>query len=78
MEAMKLRFFVALMVVLMAISSVQKAAAAEAPAPSPTSDAAIFVPTFFASLVALAFGLSPEACEFRKEGVLTSKWSLTF
>ncbi|KAM3693086.1 hypothetical protein ACJW30_08G138400 [Castanea mollissima] len=57
MEAMKLRFFVALMVVLMAISSVQKAAAAEAPAPSPTSDAAIFVPTFFASLVALAFGL---------------------
>ena len=55
---MKLKFFVALMVVLMAISSVQKAAAAtEAPAPSPTSDAAIFVPTFFASLVALAFGL---------------------
>ncbi|KAK7846116.1 hypothetical protein CFP56_008350 [Quercus suber] len=44
MEAMKLKFFVALMVVLMAISSVQKAAA-------------IFVPTFFASLVALAFGL---------------------
>nr|POE46449.1 arabinogalactan peptide 14 [Quercus suber] len=58
MEAMKLKFFVALMVVLMAISSVQKAAAAtDAPAPSPTSDAAIFVPTFFASLVALAFGL---------------------
>ena len=55
---MKLKLFVTLLVVLMAISSVQKAAAAtEAPAPSPTSDAATFVPTFFASLVALAFGL---------------------
>ena len=46
------------MVVLMAISSMQKAAAAhEAPTPSPTSDAAIFVATFFASLAALDFGL---------------------
>ncbi|GMY16132.1 arabinogalactan peptide 14-like [Fagus crenata] len=57
MEAMKLKLFVTLLVVLMAISSVQKAVAADAPAPTPTSDAAIFVPTFFASLVALAFGL---------------------
>ncbi|KAE8036933.1 hypothetical protein FH972_009564 [Carpinus fangiana] len=58
MEAMKLKVFVALlMVALMAISSVQKAAAADAPAPSPTSEAAIFVPTFLASLAALAFGL---------------------
>lgn len=54
---MKLKLFVTLLVVLMAISSVQKAVAADAPAPTPTSDAAIFVPTFFASLVALAFGL---------------------
>jgi hypothetical protein len=36
---------------------VQKAAAADAPAPGPTSDAAIFVPTFLASLAALAFGM---------------------
>ena len=54
---MKLKLFVTLLVVLMAISSVQKAVAADAPAPTPTSDAAIFVPTFLASLVALAFGL---------------------
>ncbi len=55
---MKVKLFVALlMVALMAISSVQKAAAADAPAPGPTSDAAIFVPTFLASLAALAFGM---------------------
>ncbi|KAF8035384.1 hypothetical protein BT93_C1419 [Corymbia citriodora subsp. variegata] len=57
MEAMKMKLFVAMMVVLMAAANVQKAAAAEAPAPSPVSDAAVFVPTFFASVVALAFGL---------------------
>ncbi|XP_018806172.1 arabinogalactan protein 13-like [Juglans regia] len=57
MEAMRLKLFVIMLVVLMAISSVQKAAAAEAPAPSPTSEAVIFMPTFFASLAALAFGL---------------------
>ncbi|KAL9370309.1 hypothetical protein Peur_041508 [Populus x canadensis] len=58
MEAMKMKIFVVLMVVLMAFSTMQKAAAAaaDAPAPSPTSDATIFVPTFLASLVALAFG----------------------
>ncbi|KAG6630161.1 arabinogalactan protein 13-like [Carya illinoinensis] len=57
MEAMRFKLFVIMLVVLMAISSVQKAAAAEAPTPSPTSEAFIFMPTFFASLSALAFGL---------------------
>lgn len=56
MEAMKMNLFVVLMVVLMAFSTMQMAAAADAPAPSPTSDASVFIPTFFASLLALAFG----------------------
>ncbi|XP_048235835.1 arabinogalactan protein 13-like [Ricinus communis] len=57
MEALKMRLFMAIMVVLMAISAVQNVAAQESPAPSPTSDAAFFVPTIFASFAALAFGL---------------------
>ncbi|CAN6555877.1 unnamed protein product [Malus baccata var. baccata] len=58
MEAMKMNLFVALLVVMMvAFSGIQQVAAAEAPAPSPTSDAFTFAPTFFASLAALAFGL---------------------
>ncbi|XP_021898216.1 arabinogalactan peptide 13-like [Carica papaya] len=56
MEAMKMRLFMAIVVVFMAASVVQNVAAQEAPAPSPASDAAVFVPTVFASLVALAFG----------------------
>lgn len=42
--------------VMLALSGVQKVAAADSPAPSPTSDAYAFFPTFFASLAALAFG----------------------
>jgi hypothetical protein len=57
MEALKMRVFLAIMVVLMAVSAVQDVAAADAPAPSPTSDATTFVPAAIASLVALAFGL---------------------
>ncbi|ONH98988.1 hypothetical protein PRUPE_6G003500 [Prunus persica] len=57
MEAMKMNAFVALLVVVMvALSGVQKVAAADSPAPSPASDAYAFAPTFFASLAALAFG----------------------
>ncbi|KAI5566900.1 hypothetical protein POPTR_013G057500v4 [Populus trichocarpa] len=56
MEALKMRVFLAIVVVLMAVSAVQNVAAAEAPAPSPTSDATTFVPAVLASLVALAFG----------------------
>ncbi|KAB2607545.1 arabinogalactan peptide 13-like [Pyrus ussuriensis x Pyrus communis] len=57
MEAMKMNLFVALLVVMMVAFSGIQQAAAEAPAPSPTSDAFTFTPTFFASLAALAFGL---------------------
>ncbi|PON64151.1 Arabinogalactan peptide [Parasponia andersonii] len=57
MEAMNKKLIFALLVVaMMAFSGIQKAAAAEAPAPSPTSDATQFMPAIFASLVALAFG----------------------
>lgn len=52
-----MKLFFAVVAVLMAVSAVS---AADAPAPSPTSDAAVtavFVPTAVASLVALAFGL---------------------
>lgn len=51
-----MRLFFAAMIMLMAASAIQNVAAADAPAPSPTSDATLFVPTIFASLVALAFG----------------------
>ena len=52
-----MRLFFAAMIMLMAASATQHVAAAtHAPAPSPTSDAALFVPTIFASLAALAFG----------------------
>ncbi|XP_047983838.1 arabinogalactan protein 12-like [Salvia hispanica] len=40
---------------IVALSAANGVAAAEAPAPSPTSDAALFVPTFLASLAAMAF-----------------------
>lgn len=50
-------FVVAVVMMMMAISAVKGVAAADAPAPSPASDATIFVPTFFASFVALAFAL---------------------
>ncbi|XP_058073759.1 arabinogalactan protein 14-like [Magnolia sinica] len=59
MEALKVRIFaVALMAVIMATSMIERTAAADAPAPSPTSDAtSLFAPTLFASLTALIFGL---------------------
>ncbi|OAY44378.1 arabinogalactan protein 13-like [Manihot esculenta] len=57
MEALKMRVFLAIVVVVMAISAIQNVGAQEAPAPSPASDATVFVPTVFASLAALAFGL---------------------
>ncbi|KAG8478899.1 hypothetical protein CXB51_028766 [Gossypium anomalum] len=57
MEALRMRLFLAMMVVLTAMSAVQYVEAADAPAPTPTSDATAFVPTAFASLVALGFGL---------------------
>ncbi|KAK2979146.1 hypothetical protein RJ640_029304 [Escallonia rubra] len=57
MEAAKMNLFVAVVMMLMALSAVQNVAAAEAPAPSPTSDAAAFVPAALASVAAIAFGL---------------------
>ncbi|XP_010934741.1 arabinogalactan protein 13 [Elaeis guineensis] len=59
MEAgLKLRFFaVAMLAVVMASSLVEKAAAADAPAPSPTSGASVAAPAAaLASLATLAFG----------------------
>lgn len=54
---MKMKLMVVLMVAIVAFSAVGKAAAqTEAPAPSPTSDAAMFVPALFASVAALASG----------------------
>ncbi|KAE8734630.1 Arabinogalactan peptide 14 [Hibiscus syriacus] len=57
MEALRMRLLFAVAVVLMATSTIQNVAAADGPAPSPTSDATVFVPMVFASLLALAFGL---------------------
>ncbi|KAJ1390508.1 hypothetical protein SESBI_37409 [Sesbania bispinosa] len=57
MEALKIKLFFAV-VVAMLMMAASGVSAAEAPAPSPTSDATtLFVPTAIASLVALAFGL---------------------
>ncbi|XP_059668200.1 arabinogalactan protein 13-like [Cornus florida] len=57
MEALKMKLFVAAVLVLMAVSAVPNVAAAEAPAPSPTSDATLFMPTALASLITFAFAL---------------------
>ena len=53
-----MKLMVVLMVAIVAFSAVGKAAAqtTESPAPSPTSDATMFVPALFASVVALASG----------------------
>lgn len=51
-----MKLFLAVVMMVIAVSAVQPAVAADAPAPSPASDAAVFVPTLFASLTALAFG----------------------
>jgi len=56
MEALKMNIFVAVMVAMLVIAT-SGVSAADAPAPSPASDATtLFVPTAFASLIALAFG----------------------
>ncbi|CAO2816943.1 unnamed protein product [Amaranthus hypochondriacus] len=57
MEAMRMRAAFAVVLMLIAVFSVQNVAAVDAPAPAPASDATVFFPTAFASLVALAFGL---------------------
>ncbi|KAK4272320.1 hypothetical protein QN277_020893 [Acacia crassicarpa] len=55
MEAMRMKLFFVVVAFMAAVSAVS---AAQAPAPSPTSDAtALFVPSAVASLVALVFGL---------------------
>ncbi|KAL0369941.1 UNVERIFIED_CONTAM: hypothetical protein Sangu_0312200 [Sesamum angustifolium] len=56
MEAMKMKMvaFASLIVMLSAVNGVS---AAHAPAPAPTSDATLFVPTLFASFAAMAFAL---------------------
>ena len=51
-----MNIFVAVMVAMLVIAT-SGVSAADAPAPSPASDATtLFVPTAFASLIALAFG----------------------
>lgn len=52
-----MRLFFAFAVVVMAVSAVRNVAAADAPAPNPTSDATCFVPAALASLGAIAVGL---------------------
>ncbi|CAH8260341.1 unnamed protein product [Arabidopsis lyrata] len=57
MESMNMKLMVVLMVAIVALSAVGNVAAqTEAPAPSPTSDAAMFVPALFASVAALVSG----------------------
>ncbi|KAL2923247.1 Arabinogalactan protein 14 [Bienertia sinuspersici] len=57
MESMRTTAFFAVILLLIAVFTVQNVAAADAPAPAPASDAAAFFPTAVASLIALAFGL---------------------
>ncbi|XP_047323352.1 arabinogalactan protein 21-like [Impatiens glandulifera] len=59
MEALRMKLFVVVAIVavtLIEITAFHGVSAAEAPAPSPTSDASVFVPTAIASVLALAFG----------------------
>lgn len=54
---MKMRMlFVALVIVLLAVSATKGVEAADPPAPSPASDAAVFVPGVLASVAAFALG----------------------
>ncbi|CAN4118410.1 unnamed protein product [Withania somnifera] len=56
MEAMKMNgFLVVVTMALVTMSGLQNVIAADVPAPA--SDASAYVPTVFASLVALVFGL---------------------
>lgn len=58
MEAMKMNaLLVIVMVVVVVMSGIQNVVAVDAPAPAPSSDATLFVPIIFASLIALAFGI---------------------
>ncbi|KAI3902103.1 hypothetical protein MKW92_017198 [Papaver armeniacum] len=57
MDAMKMRLFGAATVMIMAVTAVQNVAAADAPAPGPSGDAAGLVPAIFASASAVAFAL---------------------
>ena len=56
MEAMNKSVILAVLMVLI-VGLIHKAEAADAPAPGPSSDATLFLPSFIASLAALAFGL---------------------
>ncbi|KAL9237765.1 hypothetical protein vseg_012275 [Gypsophila vaccaria] len=57
MESIKMSFaFIVAVATIFAAFAVNNVAAADAPAPSPTSDSAVFVPAVFASAVAVAFG----------------------
>ncbi|CAL5185538.1 unnamed protein product [Lathyrus oleraceus] len=57
MEASKINQFFIVMVVVAMMIATSSVSAAEAPAPSPTSDATtLFVPTIIASFVAIVFG----------------------
>ncbi|KAG2238594.1 hypothetical protein Bca52824_092177 [Brassica carinata] len=56
MESIKMKLFEAVLVAMMAFSALQQAAAVEAPAPSPTSDASLYIPCFVATVATLAFG----------------------
>lgn len=55
MEAKNMLFVASMLVAVLA--AMNGVSAADAPAPAPTSDATIFVPTFLASIVALASAL---------------------
>ncbi|KAH6813849.1 arabinogalactan protein 14 [Perilla frutescens var. frutescens] len=57
MEAKKMLVVAFMLVVLMALSAINGVSASDAPAPAPTSDATAFLPTFLASVVAMAFAL---------------------
>lgn len=53
-----MKVLLVVMVAMLVMATISGVSAAEAPAPSPASDATtLFVPTALASLVALAFGL---------------------
>lgn len=53
---MRMLFVATVMIVMLAISATKRVEAADAPAPSPASDATVFVPAVFASVAALALG----------------------
>ncbi|KAL0726973.1 hypothetical protein Bca4012_023066 [Brassica carinata] len=78
MESIKMKLFEAVLVAMMAFSALQQAAAVEAPAPSPTSDASLYIPCFVATTGVLRATTRRLAFATRSKSIATMAASQEF